>query len=82
VSCHKSSEPDSLVVRIDFDQRAELIAADPDTYYLKDHYVGYPAVLVRLTHIRPDALRDLLLTAWRVVSASGTSRRGRPRKRQ
>jgi hypothetical protein len=32
---HKSAEPNTLVVRMDFDQRDELIAADPETYYLK-----------------------------------------------
>jgi hypothetical protein len=67
---HRSAEPDSLAVRIDFDQRAELIAADPDTYYVKDHYVNYPCVLVRLSRVHQDALRDLLLMAWRFVSAS------------
>lgn len=78
---HRSAEPDSLAVRIDFDQRDELIAADPKTYYLKDHYVNYPCVLVRLTQIEQDALRDLLLMAWRFVSTSAR-RRGGTRQRK
>jgi len=78
---HRSAEPDSLVIRIDFDRREELIAADPKTYYLKDHYVGYPCVLVRLTRVRQDELRDLLLMAWRFVSARSRRRVG-PRKRK
>jgi hypothetical protein len=78
---HRSAEPDSLAVRIDFDQRDELIAADPKTYYLKDHYVNYPCVLVRLTQIEQDALRDLLLMAWRFVSTSA-KRRGGQRQRK
>ncbi|MBI2149037.1 MAG: MmcQ/YjbR family DNA-binding protein [Acidobacteria bacterium] len=68
MAIHPSAEPNSLGVRIDFDQRAELIAADPETYYVTDHYVNYPAVLVRLSRIRPDALRDLLRMAWQHVS--------------
>jgi hypothetical protein len=74
---HRSAEAASLVVRIDFDQRNELIAADPETYYLTDHYVNYPSVLVRLNHIHPDALRDLLRMAWQFVSAKnkGTNKR-------
>jgi hypothetical protein len=48
MSSHKSAEPDSLVVRADFEQRAELLNADPNVYYITDHYKGYPAVLVRL----------------------------------
>jgi hypothetical protein len=81
VPSHRSAEPDSLAVRIDFDRRDELIAADPKTYYLKDHYVNYPVVLVRLTRVHPDALRDLLLMAWRFESTRG-KRRGGPRKRK
>ena len=70
IPSHKSAEPNSLAVRIDFDQRDELIVADPRTYYVKEHYVGYACVLVRLAHVHPDALRDLLRSAWRFVSNS------------
>src|SRR6476661_5085587 len=49
MASHKSAEPGTLVVRMDFDQRDELIATDPSTYYLTDHYVGYTSVLVRLS---------------------------------
>jgi hypothetical protein len=80
IANHKSAEPGTLAVRMDFAQRDELIATDPSTYYLKDHYVGYACVLVRLSRVHPDALRDLLLTAWRFVSASDR-RRARPRAR-
>ena len=80
IASHKSAEPGTLVIRMDFAQRDELIATDPSTYYLKDHYVGYACVLVRLSRVHPDALRDLLLTAWRFVSASDR-RRARPRAR-
>ena len=66
---HRSAEPGSLAVRIDFDQREELMAADPNTYYLTDHYVNYPVVLVRLSRIHLDALRHLLGIAWQFVSA-------------
>ena len=52
VPSHRSAEPGSLAVRIAFDQRDELIAAEPDTYYVKEHYVPYPCVLVRLARIR------------------------------
>src|SRR3954462_4153069 len=59
IAVHRSAEPDSLVIRIDRDQRDELIAADPDVYYLTDHYED-GAVLVRLKRVHRDALRDLL----------------------
>jgi hypothetical protein len=72
----RSAEPNTLAVRIDFDQRAELIAAEPDVYYVTDHYVKYPTVLVRLSRIDRDSLRDLLTMAWRFVS-SKTKKSGR-----
>ena len=65
---HKSAEPDSIVVKIPVDQRAELIAAQPDVYYITEHYVNYPSVLVRLPRIHADALRDLLGLAWRFAN--------------
>ena len=80
VAIHKSAEPNTLAVRIDFDQRAELLAADPETYYLTDHYVNYPVVLVRLSSIHPDALRDLLGMSWRFVTSRTKGRRRSPRK--
>lgn len=81
LASHRSAEPSSLVVRIDFDRREELLAEDPYTYYLTDHYVSYPVVLVRLTRVHRDALRGLLLMAWRTVSASAKGPAGRRRPR-
>jgi len=78
LAVHRSAEPETLVIRIDFDQRDELLAADPKTYYLTDHYVGYPCVLIRLRHVHPDALQDLVRMAYRFVST--TKPRTRPRK--
>lgn len=57
---HKSAEPGSLVVKLGFDQRAELIAADTGVYYVTDHYLKYPSVLVRMSRIHRDALGGLL----------------------
>ncbi len=70
IPVNKSVEPDSLGVRIDFEQRAELLSGAPDVYYLTDHYVSGPMVLVRLSRIKEDALRDLLRAAWRFATAN------------
>jgi hypothetical protein len=68
VPSHRSAEPGSLAVRVDFDDRAELLAAAPDVYYVPNHYVGYSAVLVRLARVNPDVLRDLLGMAYKFVT--------------
>jgi hypothetical protein len=52
-----------------FESREELIAADPETYFITDHYRDYPSVLVSLAQVHPDALPELLLTAHRAASA-------------
>jgi hypothetical protein len=69
MAANKSAEPDTLVVMMDFADRDLLIEEDPDTYYLKEHYVGYPCVLVRLARVHPDALHDLIVSAHRYISA-------------
>ncbi|MBZ5552007.1 MAG: MmcQ/YjbR family DNA-binding protein [Acidobacteriia bacterium] len=38
-------DPDSLVVRMEPEQREELMAAEPDTYYITEHYLNYPWML-------------------------------------
>jgi hypothetical protein len=79
---HKSAEPGTLVVRMDFAQRDALIEEEPTVFYLKEHYVDYPCVLVRLSRVHPDALRDLVQTAYRFVSATIPKRRvRRPRSK-
>ena len=80
MAIHRSAEPNTLAVRIDFDQRDELIAGEPKTYYLTDHYVNYPCVLVRLTRIHEDALRDLLLMGWRFMSTTKKREVRKPRR--
>jgi len=67
----------TLVIKTTFHERDEMIAADPGTYFLTDHYVGYPWVLIRLPNVHPDALNDLLHAAHRLAS----SERRRPRKK-
>src|SRR4051795_7339387 len=71
LAIHRSAEPGSLVVRTDFEQRAALLSDDPETYYVTDHYVNHPVVLVRLARLRQDQLRDLLAAARRCILAHG-----------
>jgi hypothetical protein len=78
-----SAGPNTLAVRVDIEQRARLIAAAPRIYYVTDHYVKHPTVLVRLSGITRKSLRDLLAMAWRFVSPQPKTigRRGREQTR-
>jgi hypothetical protein len=69
VAINKSAEPNTLGITIDPERRADLIAEAPDTYYVTDHYVNYPIVLVRLSRVNRDVLRDLLQMACRFVKS-------------
>jgi hypothetical protein len=70
IPANRSAEPGSIVVRVDFEDRAELLAAGPDVYYVTDHYANYSAVLVRLSRVNPGVLRDLLGMAYKFVTAN------------
>jgi hypothetical protein len=74
VPANRSAEPGSLMVRVDFDDRAELLAEAPDVYYVTEHYAGYSAVLVRLPCVTTGVLRDLLGTAYKFVTRKASPR--------
>jgi len=77
MASHKSAEPGSLVVRIDFFERDLRIANEPDVYYVKPHYVNYACVLTRLSRIDDEALGDLLESGWRFVTKKKAARRAK-----
>jgi hypothetical protein len=74
LATHPSAEADSLVVRIDLEDREWLLADAPDTYYVTEYYRPYPVVLARLTHLDRAALQDLLSVSHRLSLAKGRRR--------
>lgn len=68
MTSHKSAEPNTLVVRVDFLERDLRIANEPEVYYLKPHYTNYPCVLTRLSRVSDSALKDLLEAGYRFVA--------------
>jgi hypothetical protein len=75
MATHRSAEAGTLVVRTTFEQREWLIADAPETYYLTDYYRNYPLILVRLSRVGRDALRDLLSVSWRLTALKAGRRR-------
>jgi hypothetical protein len=69
LATHRSAEPGTLVVRSDFEERDWLLADAPETYYVTPYYQPYPVVLVRLSRVDRDALRDLLTVSWRLADS-------------
>lgn len=74
VPTHRSAEPKSLMIRAEDADRDALILEAPEIYYVKEHYLGYNAVLVRLSAVSPDALRDLLGMAYKFVTRKNAKR--------
>jgi len=68
IPVNRSAEPGSLGFSIAIEDRDELIAAAPDVYYVTNHYVGYPCVLVRMSRINEDVLHELLSMAYKFVT--------------
>ncbi len=59
-------EIESVVVPIGLADREMRMRADPRAFYITDHYVPYPWMLVRLRAIRRDDLANLLNECWRM----------------
>jgi hypothetical protein len=59
---------ETLVVRIGFADRTAALEADPRAYFLTDHYLRYPWILVRLPKVREAALAALLEGAHRLAA--------------
>ena len=58
----------TLVLRVSFDERDILMQAEPETFFITDHYLGYPAVLAKLPRLGRRQLRDVLAMSWRFVT--------------
>ena len=57
-------DEESLVVRMGFDQRELLMAANPKAFFITDHYESHEMMQVRLSAVNVEALDELLLEAW------------------
>ncbi len=53
----------SIVLKVGNETRDHLLQADPLTFFITDHYVGYPMVLAHLDRLSAADLKKLLLRA-------------------
>lgn len=51
LAMHSSAEPDTLVLRAEFEEREGLLEDAPETYDVTDYYRRYPVVLVGMPGI-------------------------------
>jgi hypothetical protein len=57
-----------LAIRCDFLDRQIMLQARPDVFFLTDHYVNYPMVLVRMEKASVAILKDVAERGWRFVA--------------
>jgi hypothetical protein len=51
------------------DDRDIFLKKDPDVFFFTDHYANYPFVLVRLSKIRKDNLREAITQSWKELAS-------------
>lgn len=68
-------DPETLSLVCSFEDRASWLDAHPEMFAINDHYLNYPAVMVRLAHVEKAALRAAVTAAW---ERAGTRARKKP----
>jgi hypothetical protein len=63
-----------VLARIGLDEREFLMQADPETFFITDHYANYPSVLARLARLDSPTLARLLTQAWRETASKAQLR--------
>jgi hypothetical protein len=59
---------ETLAIKIDYAEREFRIMASPEVFFVTDHYVGYPMMLVRLPLVQAEDLHTLLAQGWRMIA--------------
>ena len=57
----------SIMLKIGFEAREHLMRADPETFFITDHYRNYPSALARLDRLSADDLRKLLAQMVKIL---------------
>ncbi len=68
---------DHVVLPIDMDRRELLLEAQPETFYVTDHYRGWPTVLARLATSDAKQIAALIAEAAAARAAKPPRRRTR-----
>jgi hypothetical protein len=58
----------ALAIRCDFLDRQILLLAQPEIFFLTDHYRDYPMILMRLEKASRTTMAEAVERAWRLVA--------------
>ena len=64
----RSDAEGALAIRCDFLDRQILLLAQPDVFFLTDHYRDHPMILMRLEKASKAVMMEAVERAWRLVA--------------
>ena len=70
---HQDGE--SLVLRVDMDEREALAQAEPEKFFWTPHYDRHPWIQVRLAAVDREELSELLHDSWQLRAPAAVLRR-------
>jgi hypothetical protein len=62
----RSEAEGGLVLMCSLEEKERLLESGEPAYYTTPHYDGFGSIIVDLKKIRRDALRELIVQAWRL----------------
>jgi hypothetical protein len=63
--CRIREDGETLVLKpVEDIEQSFLMETQPDVFYRTPHYEGYPTILIHLSRVDEDELRDLLERSW------------------
>jgi hypothetical protein len=64
-----------LVLMCTLDEKERLLESGDPAYYTTPHYDGYGSIIVDLAAIHRDALRELIVGAWRLKAPAALTKK-------
>lgn len=69
IFCSLSDDEESMGFKISKEERAELVAAEPEKYFfIPSHDANFNFARLRLAAVEVDELREVITEAWRLTA--------------
>jgi hypothetical protein len=65
---------ETIVVRVDPDERGLLLNSAPDRFFITPHYQNWPYMLIRLDVVSDEELHEQLTDSWLAVAPKRLAR--------
>ena len=72
-------DDETLSLTCGFEERAVLLEEHPGTFFITDHYLNWPAVVVRLLGAEKKVLQAAVKASWERAGALASKRRKNPK---